>query len=558
MKGIQNTSTENFSSIIGNSRKFFVPRFQRDYSWDTEQWDDLWQDIVSMISDGTDHYMGYLVLQTDDNKTFQIIDGQQRFTTITLLILSAIKAINVLIIEGKESDDNRKRVKFLMNTYIGNVDPVSLEYDNILILNRNNNPYYKDYIVKLGDLKLRNTTVTEKLMKRSFEFFYSKVSTTYKTGKELAEFIQKTVDNLFFTSIIVNDEMNAFRVFETLNARGVQLSSSDLLKNYLFSMVDAQSSHIDKIEVLELKWTKLIDNTKSEKLPDFIRYYWNATHKLIRSNELFKVIRKEITQEKQVFEFVNDMLRYSDVYMALHDENDELWEGDETIKNSICALRLFSLKQHYSLLMTAWNCLSKDDFKKVLRAILVVCFRYNVIGDKNPNEVERVFNEVSRKIIDGYSFKNSMLSKIYIEDPDFVQSFKLKSFSVNTRNNRVVSYILSELENSYGNGIEIQYLSDKNTIEHILPQNPSEEWGIEQEKADRASIRIGNLCLLERKLNDEIGNFTYDKKIEYYKKSSFKMTNSLPDEYEKWDESSISTRQNSLAKRAKSIWSLSF
>src|SRR5574344_976150 len=100
MKGIQNTSTENFSTILGNNKKFRVPKFQRDYSWDTEQWDDLWLDIDYMIRDDSDHYMGYLVLQTTNNRDYLIIDGQQRFTTITLIILAGIKSIQNLVDKG--------------------------------------------------------------------------------------------------------------------------------------------------------------------------------------------------------------------------------------------------------------------------------------------------------------------------------------------------------------------------------------------------------------------------------------------------------------------------
>lgn len=557
MKGIQNTSTENFSSIIGNNRKFYVPKFQRDYSWDKEQWDDLWMDIDSMLKGNTDHYMGYLVLQTTDNKTFHIIDGQQRFTTITLLILAAIKVIKTLIDADIEPEHNKTRMESLLRTYIGNVDPVSLEYDNILILNRNNDPYYKDFIVKLSELRVRNTTVTEKLMKHAFEFMYSKVKDKYSTGKELAEFVQKVTDNLFFTTIIVNDDMNAFRVFETLNARGVQLSSSDLLKNYLFSMVDTRMSHIENINILEQKWSRLTNNIKSEKLPDFIRYYWNATHKLIRANELFKTIRTEIRDERQVFVFINDLLDYSDVFMALLDGSDELWEEDDVIRKYIDVLKIFSLKQHFSVLMSAWKNLSKDDFKKVLRAIIVVTFRYSIIGDKNPNEIERVFNEVSQKLQTEKQFKNEMFKKVYVEDQDFYQDFKTKSFA-SSRSSKVVRYILSELERSYGNNVELQYLSDKNTIEHILPQNPSEDWGIDAEKVDRLYGRIGNLCLLERRKNDDLGNMVYNKKAEVYKSSSFVMTQRLPEEYEQWNDSSIHARQNDMAMRAKSIWSLSF
>ena len=253
MKGIQNTSTNNFSSIIGNNRKFIVPKFQRDYSWGVEQWDDLWQDILTMIDEEEDHYMGYLVLQTNDDKSFHIIDGQQRFTTVTILILASIKCIKTFVENGVESEDNQQRIDSLLHTYIGNKDSVTLVYDNILVLNRNNDAYFRDYIVKLEELRVRNLKVSEKLMKQCFEFFEQRLRGRYESGKDYARFIQTVVDRLYFTQIVVNDEMNAFRVFETLNARGVQLSSSDLLKNYLFSLVDKNSSHPSRIETLEEK-----------------------------------------------------------------------------------------------------------------------------------------------------------------------------------------------------------------------------------------------------------------------------------------------------------------
>ena len=171
MKGIQNTITGNFSSIISNNRKFIVPKFQRDYSWNNEQWDDLWQDIETMIIEHDEHYMGYLVLQTQDEKNFYIIDGQQRFTTILLLIYAAIKCVEKQITQGIDVEDNKRRVESLKSLYIGKEDPVTLDYDNLLTLNRNNNSYFCDYILKLGDLKARNLTTTEKLMRSCFEYY---------------------------------------------------------------------------------------------------------------------------------------------------------------------------------------------------------------------------------------------------------------------------------------------------------------------------------------------------------------------------------------------------
>ena len=167
MKGIQNTITDNFSSILSNNRYFIVPKFQRDYSWENEQWDDLWQDILTMLEEHDEHYMGYLVLQTNGDKKYYIIDGQQRFTTIILLILATIKNINRLVEQGIAPEDNKLRIEKLTETYIGKQDPVTLKYDNILQLNRNNDAYFKDYIVRLQDLRVRNLKSTEKLISRN-------------------------------------------------------------------------------------------------------------------------------------------------------------------------------------------------------------------------------------------------------------------------------------------------------------------------------------------------------------------------------------------------------
>lgn len=558
MKGIQNTTTSHFGSLIGNGRKYIVPKFQRDYSWDTEQWDDLWQDIDRTIADKSDHYMGYLVLQTLNNKEYYIIDGHQRFTTVTLIILAAIKSIQRLIEKGNDVTDNEQRIKTLMDTYIGNIDPISLEYDNVLVLNRNNDGYYKDYIVKLGELKSRNTSLTEKLMKKCFECYEDKLKNRYHSGREYAQFVTDLVDNLFFTIITVNDEMNAFRVFETLNARGVQLSSSDLLKNYLFSLVDDNSSHRGRIDTLEEKWTKLTANIKAEKLPDFIRYYWNSKNKTVRANDLFKEIRNNIKTDVKVFEVINEMIEYSDIYMALRDPNDELWENDAAITTNIELLNIFNLKQPYSLLMAAKKHLPVETFIKVLNDIIILCFRYSVICGKNANDIERVFNEVAINISDENIYNRGLLRKIYIDDTEFTSLFNSKSFAINSRNVKVIKYILGKLDRFNGSQREVDLYSDVDSIEHILPQSPNDTWEVDDDEIERLSGRLGNLCLLEKNLNRDLGNGSYKEKVEVYKKSTFKETAAIAENYSQWNSNAINSRQAKMGRCAKSIWKIDF
>lgn len=556
MTGIQDSTTNHFGSLIRSGMKFIIPKFQRDYSWDSEQWDDLWADIETMLNEGTDHYMGYLVLQTSNTKSTIIIDGQQRFTTITLIILSAIKSIQKLANKGLEVDDNKKRIETLMSTYVGNIDPISLEYDNILILNRNNNAYYKDYIVKLGDLKLRNTSYTEKLMKKCFEWFEQKINGKYSTGREYAQFIETIVENLYFTIIKVNDEMNAFRVFETLNARGVQLSSADLLKNYLFSLVDNTSEHPERVNILEEKWTKLTTNVRAEKLPDFIRYYWNSKNKTVRSNDLFKVLRNNIKEDRSVFELINDMLAYSDIYMALKNESDDLWNERDKVQEYVSLLNIFNLKQPISMLMAAYKYLSNEDFERVLCDAIVVSFRYNVICGKNPNDIEKVFNDIAIKISNNNTYDKNLLSKIYVNDNEFTVSFINKVFPENARNNKIIKYILGKYERFKGGLRDVSIVSELDTIEHIYPQHSNEEWN--DDNLDSLIYRLGNMCLLEKKLNNNIGNKRYAEKVEVLNQSTFITTNSISSEYPEWVQQSIVDRQKQMAKCAKTIWKITF
>lgn len=558
MIGIQDSTTNHFGSLIRSGGKYIIPKFQRDYSWDVEQWDDLWQDIESMIAESGDHYMGYLVLQSLRGKDCQIIDGQQRFTTITILILAAIKSIQVLVDKGIEVEENKQRIKTLMNTYIGNVDPVTLEYDNILVLNRNNDAYYKEYIVKLGELKLRNTSYTEKLMRKCFEWYENKLFDKFNNGRDYAEFITTVVDNLYFTIIRVNNEMNAFRVFETLNARGVQLSSADLLKNYLFSLVDNTSQFSDRIATLEEKWSSLTKNIQAEKLPDFIRYYWNSKHKTVRSNELFKAIRENIKSEEQVFALINEMISYSDVFMALRNATDELWQGNREITDNIELLNIFNLKQPFSVLMAAYKCLDIQAFSKLLNDIIIVGFRYSVICGKNPNDIERVYNALAIQISNTKTYTKSNLKSVYVEDTEFVPAFDQKSMVDNSRNTKIIKYILGKIERYNGGLRDVNEESELDTIEHILPQNPGSEWGDDNYDFDSLIYRLGNMCLLEKKYNKDLQNASYDKKKAIYQESSFVTTSSIPSDYSIWDRNTINKRQQKMGKSAKGIWKIDF
>ena len=230
-----NTTNMTFRQLMGNGLSYRVPQFQRDYSWDADEWDDLWLDIVGLFGDEPEpaHYMGYLVLQSADSRSFDIIDGQQRMTTLSLLMLAAVSHLNDLAAPDVPEDPQYRRSQQLRGNYIGYLDPVSLVPRSKLTLNRHNDRFYQNYLVPLERLPQRGLNASEHLLRRAFNSFKGRIRDHCgEDGESVARFVDGAVDKLFFTVITVTDELNAFKVFETLNARGVRLSATDLLKNY--------------------------------------------------------------------------------------------------------------------------------------------------------------------------------------------------------------------------------------------------------------------------------------------------------------------------------------
>ncbi len=559
MRGIQDTSNMTFRQLMGNGLRYEIPKFQRDYTWESEQWDDLWQDLKMLISDEEiEHYMGYLVLQTIDNKNYTIIDGQQRLTTMSILILAVLKCLNELVETSIDKENNQKRKDTLLNSYIGYIDPVTLIPKNKLKLNRNSDDYYRNNLVLLRDLPIRNTNVSEKNMRECFLWYYEKVKKEYKTGEELAGFIENVVDKLFFTVIKVTDQLNAFKVFETLNARGVQLSSSDLLKNYLFSVVDETRPHISEIEELENIWSSISGKLGNQKFEDYLRYYWNSYNNTVRKNNLFKVIKKSIINKKETFNLLRNLRDTADLYLALQNPDDEFWKGKNEVSNALYELKLFQIKQTNSLLLSGYKNLSADKFTKLVKYCSVISFRYNVIGGFNPNEQEEIYNSISKKIYSQKSFDVSDFSPIYIQDNNFENNFSTKQFKNTSRNHKIVKYIYSKIE-EYKYKNEINPESDIYTIEHILPESADETWGeFSNEEVNRSIYRLGNLTLLEKKLNKEAGVLQYEQKKTIFYKSNCNLTKVIPEYYSIWSEDKISARQKQLAKEAKAIWKIQF
>ena len=561
-----NFKTENntFRKLIGNGLTYRIPRFQRDYSWTNEEWEDLWMDLLGALKAGGEsaHYMGYLVLQSADDKTFDVIDGQQRLTTISIIVLAILKNIQRLIDAGNDAESNKRRMDQIRQTYVGYLDPVTLVARPKLTLNRNNNTYFQTYLVPLGHLPRRGFRASEHLLRKAFEWFDKRVAEYLKAstgdeGMRLAKLVEDISDRLFFTVITVTDELNAYKVFETLNARGVRLSATDLLKNYLFSVLDRGGETDHELRNLEDRWETIVGRLQSENFPDFLRVHWNSRRSFARQADLFKTIRTQVSTAEAVFQLLRNMEEDLDTYLALSSPEPSDWPQED--KQLAGVLKTFRVRQPFPLLLAAKRILDAPDFTGLLRATVVISMRFNVIGSYSTAEQERKYNEVAERVARN-ELKNlgqvlQPLRSIYPDDAAFRTAFAEKTIrTTDSRNNRVVRFILCALE-KHLSGQAHDFASDAFNIEHVLPQNAPDGWGgIGNDDAEALVYRLGNMTLLEARANRDLGNLDYAQKRPTYQESGFAITRKLGDDHAEWTPERIAAQQNWMAAQATAIW----
>lgn len=562
-----NFKTENntFRKLIGNGLTYRIPRFQRDYSWTDDEWEDLWMDLQGTLQPGGEpaHYMGYLVLQSSDDKTFEVIDGQQRLTTVSLIVLVVLKNLQRLIDANNDAEPNRRRMEQIRQTYIGYLDPVTLVARPKLTLNRNNNSYYQDYLVPLGHLPQRGFRASEHLLRKAFDWFDKRVSEFLKKssgneGMRLAQFVEDLSDRLFFTVITVTDELNAYKVFETLNARGVRLSATDLLKNYLFSVLDRGSAHDDhELRNLEDRWEAMVGRLGAESFPDFLRVHWNSRRSFARQAELFKTIRSQVKTREAVFQLLREMEQDLDAYLAL--SSPEVSDWPQEARFHAATLKTFNVRQPYPLLLAANRSFDAPDFAGLMRACVVISLRFNVICSYSTAEQERTYNAVAERIargeIAGLGAALGAMQSVYPNDAAFRAAFAEKTIrTTQSRNNRVVRYILCALE-KHLSGQDYAFASDSFNIEHVLPQNPETGWeAFSDEEADALAYRLGNMTLMQAGANKDLGNGPYPAKRAVFEHSGFDITRKLAQDNADWTPERIAAHQNWMATQATAIW----
>jgi uncharacterized protein with ParB-like and HNH nuclease domain len=560
VNNLLDTSTVSLSDIIGNGKVYKVPSYQRDYSWKQDHWEDLWADILTVLNGDSIHYMGSIVLQNKGDKKYSVIDGQQRLSTLTLIVLATIKTIQTLIDKNIDKDNNIERVSLLTKKFLGDKDPGSLTYSAKLELNENNNSFFQTHLMVFRQpLNEKTLGDSDKLLWQAYNFFLGKITTHFQNnenGEDLANFLNKQVaERMMFIQIVVEDELSAYTVFETLNSRGVSLTVTDLLKNYLFSL----STKVDLGHVKE-KWRKIVDTIGLDNFPAFLRHYWISKNKLIRQEYLFRAMKDVVKTSPKVIDLLDELERNAQLYNALSNSSDPFWIGQKDQKKRIKEIELFKEKQALPLLLASYNNLTTEEFTKVLRVVSVITFRYTIIGGLHTNLKEDVYNKAAIKISNKDLTTASLIAKevkaLYTSDKDFKNDFSTTAISTK-RGKKLVRYILFEIENHLAQ-TDADYEDSPATIEHILPENAGDEWIANFPVSIQESLiyRLGNYTLLEDDKNRECGTKNFEAKKTIYQTSQYAMAKQIvaPD----WTPNTLDNRQTRLSDYATTSWRLPY
>lgn len=529
--------------------KFFVPQYQRPFAWKELQVRQLFEDIDNNMSE-EEYFLGTIVLSKKENDILEIIDGQQRIATI-IIFFSA----------SKDFLENKNAIEKIQSDYLSEYD--IRERDNIpkLKLNIQDNEFFRKFIID-SDKNCSETKESHKRMKEAFVLANKKIQNLLDRNNNdiniLYDWIDFINEKLKIVVIIVPTDANAFTIFETLNDRGLELAQIDLLKNYLYSKAGR------RLKEAQHSWLELITKIEEENLTlTYIKHYWASINGFIRlkNKELYNEIKKRKRTSTEVITFINNLKNDVDIYKAILNYNAAFWNDyDNKCGEYIETLNYFGLEQYRPLLMSILRKFPKEEVTKSLKLILSWLVRNLITGSMGGGTLEQTYAKKAKEIANGNIKSTKDLKKslkgLIPNNEEFKQKFEIASVT----KHKLARYYLSAIEN-YHRGQENPELlvntnPDSVNLEHILPENPGDNWPNFTEDDVRTYVkRIGNLTLMKAKENNDFKSSSFNIKKGKYKESELWITKSLAD-FDEWTIESIKTRQKNLAEIVLKTWSI--
>ncbi len=528
---------------------YHIPDYQREYAWDEDQLEDFWKDLVNTTEERRQHFFGQVVVHQASDGKYYIIDGQQRTTSVVIFLAALRDWFQVF---ADEDDDARNKVEDIRIKYIGRFSNRSNELR--LQLGVNDRSFFRDNIQKSAP-KEEGSSPSQRRITTAYRYFTAELSdllgkkadTGAKVGI-LLDYYDALLEQFSLIVVTTNDINEAFIIFETLNARGKELETADLLKNYVFMKSGAN------LDTVKDRWEKMIDTLDDrDDATIFIRYYWNSFNKFTREKNLYKEISSKITSYN-CEALVSDLASMADLYNALTNPTDSKYFSDSEIADLLINLSIMNAATFYpvifALVKTGYQ---EIDIKRVLKAIEILTFRNFVVAGLTANKYESIFSQIALRISKGEYQLIDILNQIRdntVDDEKFARDL----IGLEIRKVPIAKYVLREIEDF--NNPEKKTIKDNKAInlEHIMPKNNA-QWGVPNDIHAKYLYRLSNQTIMLEEYNKSASNKVFSQKKPYYLKSEIEMTKKLAT-YDTWDAVTIQSREDELIAVIKNRWAL--
>lgn len=541
-------SVTNLQSIIEGTKQYLIPLFQRIYSWSEKQWAVLWEDILEISQseenfNNDSHFIGSIVsiplnAKLQSIPKFLLIDGQQRITTI-LILLAALRdvakeqGLNELAEEIHETLLINKHKK---NNEVYKFIPTNIDSDvfKAIILNEDLSTYqdhkiYKAYIyfkksiadeeIDLNDLKVRVTV------------------------------------NLAIVSIVLDSKDNPNVVFESLNFKGQPLDAVDLIRNHLFMNIDLD----DQLDIYENYWLPM-ERKLDGNLTEFFRHYLLGMNINVKQSEIY-IKFKNYFGNKDAVSFLKELAKYANFYAKLTLQEEE---PNIRIQHRLKRLNALEARTVYPYLLHIYNDYTDgkiidDDFVEIIYTIENYVIR-RFVCSLDSKQMNKMFGSLYNLTKDMKSSEVVQEVKLYLQlrgypsDDEIRYALKELPLYGNGDRARKTKYILSGIEESFGHKEKVDLSTV--SIEHIMPQTLTTWWedhlgdNYESVYLDKIHV-LGNLTLTG--YNSGLSNESFDVKKKYYGNSNLQLNREIT-VYDAWNAETIEKRNSDMIEKFLVTW----
>jgi uncharacterized protein with ParB-like and HNH nuclease domain len=526
-----------------------VPTWQRSYSWRTQEVGTFWEDLVRFSErypgdnvNGKEYFLGSVVM-VDRTTYLEVLDGQQRLATATLLI-AALRDV--------AADYDAEAARDIANDYIAKKNRATDATEFKLRLNNYDWKFFRNEVQVYDANTPKQEFKSHRLIAKARKLLLDRVRERYdasgggkKGYQEIQRLLKVLVNHVSVVEVRSRDEDSAAAVFETLNDRGIGLSTPDLLRNFLLLRAKNDAERDEIVDLWEEVFTLGGDGTNVE---DFLRHYWISTHGDVKAKALYREIKADIEdQDTRSLTLSKSLAKSADDYELLRGAD----VSDRQLRLALEAVQALTAKVLMPPLLSARAVGNQSQQVDLAQLLVAVFVRHTLIGGLAGSELESVAFELAVRLRKKKDFvaAQRQLRDFAPSDAAFKRAFE-KAEVTRIKSAR---YLLTAVEHHFRRTGEVR-VEDPSMVhvEHVYPQSPKK--GAKWKSHDDAVNRIGNLTLLGKRMNQSIRNTNFKtKKQNAYKNSDIKITARLMS-YSKWSEAEIDDRQAWLARAAVKVW----